>query len=127
MKKIGLYFRLTLALLIVTAVQLSAQDVVEFPEINTLTAENIFHATVEPLYSALIVLFGYASSFIPGIQKFSKFTRVLAFALVAGLGFHLFGASIWKVAITYALSTAVLYDGFLSRIKIPRKKASPSA
>ena len=111
----------TLALIVIAATRISAQDVVEFPEINTLTPENIFDVAFQPLYSALIVLFGYASSFIPGVKKISPFARVLTFGLVAGLGFYLFGASVWKVALTYLLTTGLIYDGFLKHfVKTPK-------
>lgn len=130
MKKLGFYLRLTVALLFITAVQLSAQDVVEFPDINTLTPENIFEVTFEPMLSVLIVLFGYLSGFIPGIQKVAPYLRVLAFALIAGLGFHLFGfASVWKVAITYFISTKIFYDGLLKPLtqSLRRKALAPDS
>jgi len=129
MKKIGLYLRLVLALIVITAVRLSAQDVVEFPDINTLTPENIFQVTFEPLLSALIVLFGYVSGFVPGISKISPYLRVLAFALIVGLGMHLFGfVSIWKVAITYFISTKIFYDGLLKPLtQSLRKKVAAQA
>ena len=110
-----------LLLLVITAITsmspLLAQDTLEFPDINTLTPENIFQATVEPVYSMLIVLFGYIAGFIPGIKKLNTYLRVLAFGLVAGLGFYLFGgADIWKVALTYLITTGLLYDGFIKRL-----------
>lgn len=121
-----LYGGLTiLAFLVIAATRISAQDVIEFPEINTLTPENIFDVAFQPLYSALIVLFGYASSFIPGVKKVSPFARVLTFGLVAGLGFYLFGASVWKVALTYLLTTGLIYDGFLKHfVKTPQAPAN---
>lgn len=123
MKKLGIYLRLTLALIVISATAISAQDVVEFPDINTLTPQNIFDVTFQPIFSALIILFGYLSAYIPGIKKVSPFVRVLAFGLVAGLGFYLFGASIWKVALTYLLTTGLIYDGFLKNF---RKKPAPA-
>jgi len=117
MKKALRFFSLALALVFIAAVRLSAQDVIEFPDINTLTPENIFQAAVEPVYSALIILFGYLSAYIPGIKKMNTYLRVLAFALVAGLGFYLFGGeSFWKVAITYFVTTRFLYDGLLKKV-----------
>ncbi len=128
MKNFGFYLRLTLALIVISAVRLNAQDVIEFPDINTLTPENIFQATVEPVYSALIVLFGYIAGFIPGINRLNTYLRVLAFGLVAGLGFYLFGgADIWKVALTYLITTGLLYDGFIKRIVQLFKKTPTSS
>lgn len=107
-------FLLTLALLFIAAVRISAQDVIEFPDINTITPENIFSAVYDPLYSALVVVFGYVSAWIPGVKRFSPYARVLAFGLATGLGFHLFGgASIWKIALSFLISTGLIYDGFL--------------
>lgn len=122
-----------LFLLAITAITsitpLLAQDVVEFPDINALTPETIFQATVEPVYSALIVLFGYISAYIPGINRLNSYLRVLAFGLVAGLGLYLFGGSdIWKVALTYLITTGLLYDGFIKRIvQLFKKNPVPSA
>jgi len=128
MKKLGIYFRLTLALIVITATSLSAQDVVEFPDVNTLSPENIFEVTFAPMYSALIVLFGYLSTLIPGIKRLSPFVRVLTFGAIAGLGFHLFGVSIWKVALTYLITTGLIYDGFLKPLgALVKKKSAPKA
>lgn len=94
---------------------LQAQNVT-FPEINTLTAENIFQATIEPLYGMLVILFGYLSGYLPVVKKFAPFARVIAFALALGIGLHLFGgASIWKIAFTYFLSSG-LYAVILKHI-----------
>lgn len=127
MKKLGFYLRLTLAFIVIGATRISAQDVVEFPEINTLTPENIFDVTFQPLYSALIVLFGYLSAYIPGVKKMNAFLRVLTFGLLAGLGFYLFGAPIWKVALTYLLTTGLIYDGFLKPLTKIFQKAPAKA
>jgi hypothetical protein len=100
-------FHLTLALLFVFASQALCQDV-SFPDINTLTAENLFSATIEPLYGLVIILSGYLSTWIPWLRKFTPFYRVLAFALAAGLGFSLFGfSSFWKLASTYFFSSGL--------------------
>lgn len=90
-------------------------------DINTLTPQNLFDSVVEPLYGALIILFGYISAYVPGLKKLSPFYRVLTFASAAGLGFFLFGAPFWKVAATYFLSSG-LYAVILKNI-IPSPKA----
>lgn len=122
MKKYLRIIPLVLAGIVIAAVRISAQDVVEFPDVATLTPENIFTQSFEPMYSALIVLFGYLGTLIPGVKKLSPFTRVFAFGLIAGLGFYLFGASILKVALTYLLTTGLIYDGFLKHL-VKSKKA----
>lgn len=90
-------------------------------DINTLTPQNLFDTLVEPLYGALVIIFGYISAYIPGLKKLSPFYRVLTFAVAAGLGFFLFGVSFWKVAATYFLSSG-LYAVILKNI-LPSKKA----
>lgn len=98
-----------------------AQD--SFPDISTITPENLFSSTVSPLYGILVVLSGYLSAFIPGIKKWEPFYRVGAFALAIGLGIHLFGgASVWKLAFTYFMSSG-LYVIFLRNI-LPSPKAA---
>jgi hypothetical protein len=130
MKKIGLILRLILVSIVATSVSLGAQDVAEFPDISTLTPDTLFGSLYDPLYSALIIVFGYVSAFIPGVKKVSAFGRVLAFGLVAGLGFYLFGASTIKVAVSFLVSTGLLYDGFLKPLGtliLKKKDTIPSA
>lgn len=99
----------------------AAQAVQPFPEINTLTPENLFQASVEPMYGMLVILFGYLSAYVPGINNFKPFTRVAAFALVVGLGLFLFdNGSVLKIAFTYFLSSG-LYAVILKNI-IPTPK-----
>jgi hypothetical protein len=114
-----------LALMFVFAAKALCQDV-SFPEISTITAENLFNATIEPLYGLVIVLSGYLTGFIPGLKKIAPFYRVLAFALAAGLGFSLFGfASFWKLASTYFFSSG-LYLVVLKNIFASPKAAAAS-
>ncbi len=114
-------------LLLPISLYLYAQDVIEpvnFPDVNTLTATNVFEALFQPVYSLLVLAFGYLSAYIPGVKKVAPFYRVLAFGLVAGVAFHLFGVSVWKVAVTYLLTTGIVYDGFLKNLT---KKKTPAA
>jgi len=113
-QNIGRKFTLFLALAFVFAGPVLGQDV-SFPDINTITPENLFTSTVEPLFGLLVILFGYLSAYIPGINKWAPFYRVAAFALAVGLGFHLFGASVWKLAFTYFMSSG-LYAVILQHI-----------
>lgn len=120
MKKITLLLlSLTLPLI------LSAQDPgVELPPVADLTPTNIFNQLIEPVYGALVIIFGYLSYAIPGVKKVAPFWRVLAFALVSGLGFFLFGAPFWKIAVTYFVASG-LYDIFLKKIfKTPKAPAA---
>lgn len=116
MKKLIRLASLALAFLFIAAVRLSAQDPTFTPiDINTLTPETLFNSTFEPLLGLVIVLSGYLSAFIPGVKKWAPFYRVAAFALAAGLGFHLFGVSFWKIATTWLLSSG-LYAVVLQNI-----------
>lgn len=101
----------------------------EFPPIESLTPENLFNAAVDPIYSALVLLFGYISAYVPGVNRFSPFIRVVAFGLVAGLGVHLFGgASIWKLAFSYFLSSGMYITFFKNILPSPAaKKTIPTS
>jgi hypothetical protein len=99
-------------------------QVPDFPPVETLTPETLFRNTVEPLYGLLVLLSGYVSGFIPGVNKYRPFLRVAAFALALALGFHLFGgASIWQLALTYFF-TSGLYDIFIKNILASPKAAN---
>lgn len=87
----------------------------ELPPIENVTADNIFTQLMDPVYTGLVLVFGYVSYLIPGFGKVKPFIRVLAFALVAGLGFVLFGGNFWKIAFSYFVATG-LYDLFLKKI-----------
>jgi len=113
-QNLGRKFLMIIALAFVFAGPVMGQDVT-FPDINTITPENLFYSTVDPLFSLLVILFGYLSAYIPGINKWAPFYRVAAFALAVGLGFHLFGASVWKLAFTYFMSSG-LYAVILQNI-----------
>lgn len=93
----------------------------EFPDVSTLTPDDLLRSTIEPLFALIVLASGYISAFIPGLKKLEPFYRVLAFALAAGIGFHLYGVSFWKIASTYFLSSG-LYVIFL-RNMFPSPKA----
>lgn len=127
MRKIIRYALLTLTVLCAFALASVGAQTTEFPGTIVLTPETIFDQAVEPLYGGLVIMFGYLSAFIPGINRFTPFVRVLAFALVAGLAFFLFGkeAGLWKIAFTYFISSG-LYDIILKKI-IPSPKGKTLA
>jgi len=125
MRKAFLFFALLLSAILFTAHSLGAQDPIIFPPIDQITPENLFNLTVEPLYGTLVFLFGYISTFIPVVNRWKPFLRVVSFGLIVGLGWFLFGgASIWKIAITYFL-TSGLYAAFFKNI-LPSPKAKPA-
>lgn len=120
MKKLFLF---TLAFLFAATLQVTGQTPA-FPDVATLTPETLFDATVDPLYGLCVLLFGYLSGFIPGLKNWKPFLRVLAFGLSVALGLTLFGgASIWKLALTYFL-TSGLYSTFFKQIFASPKPAA---
>ncbi len=126
MRKAFFLYSLLLTAILFTAYSLGAQDPITFPPIDQLTPANLFDLTVEPLYGTLVFLFGYISTFIPVVNRWKPFLRVVSFGLIVGLGWFLFGgASIWKIAITYFL-TSGLYAAFFKNI-FPSPKAKTSA
>lgn len=63
--------------------------------------------SMESVYSAIVVIGGYLSAKIPGLNKINNATyRVLAFATLVAAGFWYFGANIWGLAISYVFSTS---------------------
>lgn len=111
---------LILAGLLIFAAGAGAQSI-EVPPIADLTPETIFNSFVDPLYSAIIILAGYLSAYIPGLNKIKNtYIRVLAVALVSGLGFFLWKGSFTKIVISYFFSSG-LYEIILKNIfKTPK-------
>lgn len=86
-----------------------------------------FDQGIGPIISALIVVGGYLSKWIPGLNAIKDATyRVLAFAILIGAGFLYFGADIWQVAISYFMSTS-MYELVLAQIfgKSPKVDSAP--
>jgi len=78
----------------------------------------------EFIYGALVIVGGYLSAYIPGLNKIKPGVyRVLALAVAIGVVFIVFGfdASILSLILTYALSTSA-YETVLKRV-LPSPKA----
>lgn len=104
-----------LLFLLVCSLNLDAQT------IDISSPESLF-GSMEILYGAIIVIGGYLSAFIPGLREIdSGVYRVLAWALMTGIGFAVFGSSILSLAVTYAISTS-LYEVIF---KLLRPSLSP--
>lgn len=117
MKKMYFFIGLSISCVLFAVYQLTGQ-VPDFPAVETLTPDNIFVTAVDPLYTGLVILSGYLTSLIPGLNKFKPFLRVISFAAVAGLGFYLFGgASIWKVALSYLLASGLYVSVFKTSLQ----------
>lgn len=97
---------LWVAAFVFVAYSLCAQN----PTFDFSNPESLFSG-VDALYSAFVVIGGYASRFIPFLNRITNGTyRVLAWAVVCGIGFYVFGgAKIVNLAISYAMSTS-LYE-----------------
>ncbi len=98
---------MVLALLIITVTSAYGQDL----SIDISTPQKLFEH-IDPLYSGLVILGGYASAFIPGLNKINDGTiRVLAFAIVTAAGFIMFkdNVTVGTLAVSYAVSTS-LYE-----------------
>jgi hypothetical protein len=96
--------------------------VVPLIDISQLTPANVLDKMIDPIYSALVLLLGLLSSFIPGLQKIeNKAIRVLAIGISLGLGFLMFGgATFWKLALSYVfanLSYIITFKGLFNRPK----------
>jgi hypothetical protein len=90
-------------------------------ELTDLTPQNIFGTLVDPLYLALMTLFGYLSAYIPGLNAIKNtWLRVFAVALVIGLGFFLWKGQFAKIAITYIISSGLYVTIFRNIVKTPK-------
>lgn len=78
------------------------------------TSPDTLIGSIDWLYGALVVIGGYLSAFIPFFKKITNGTyRVLAWAVLVGVGFVMFGfGDVINLAITYAMSTS-LYEVIL--------------
>lgn len=100
----------------------AAPVVTEGLSAETYTGLSQFSQGIEWVYGFFIIVSGYLSTFIPGINKIDKGVyRVLAMAIVIGVGFYFgAGASLFNLIVTYAISTS-FYETVL---KLFRKSPS---
>lgn len=118
-----LYCRLLSVAVIMLTMTLVAfgQDTtaVEGLDPSTYSGLEPFIDGVNWVYSGLVVIMGYFSSFIPGIKNIKDSVyRVLALAIVVGAGFLFFdaGSSLFSLIISYTVSTS-FYEVILKLIK----------
>lgn len=104
-------------LLLVLCMPFLASAQGEAPTLDTSTPQSLF-GSLEVLYGALVIIGGYISAFIPGLNMIPKSVfRVLAFAIILALAFVLFGfADVLPLALSYAASTSI-YETILKWIK----------
>lgn len=67
-----------------------------------------FMEGIEWVYGFFVIVSGYLSTFIPGLNKIDKAVyRVLAVAIVIGAGFYFgAGSNLFNLVITYTVSTS---------------------
>jgi hypothetical protein len=91
---------------------------------TTYTSLSEFIKGIEWVYGFLVIVTGYLSSFIPGLNKIDKAVyRVLALAFVIGAAFYFGGqASLFNLVVTYTISTS-FYETILKLfVKSPKNK-----
>lgn len=104
-------FLLTMAALAIAIVTFGQTDSLEvvIPNPGSSAPGEFLAGWVEVLYGALVVIGGYLSSFVPGLNKIDKTVyRVAAFALAVGALFVAFTPmSAFSAVVTYAMSTSI--------------------
>ena len=103
---------LTLAAVFLLQIDAFGQEATSrFEEIFPTGTAEVVLSNVDALYGALIVLGGYLSKWIPGINLIDKGVyRVLAFAILVGVIFWKFsGKDALDLGVTYAITTS-LYE-----------------
>lgn len=93
-----------------TSVAVVVADTVTLP-----TIANWFTEGSGPIMSALVIVFGYLSKWIPWVQVQDTTLRVLTFAILLAAGWFYVGGDIIDVAISYATATS-LYEVALKKI-----------
>ena len=110
------YAMLILGLIICMAVPGMAQDTSTAAGWQPPPIDQWF-GSLESVYSVIVVIGGYLSAKIPGLNSIGNATyRVLAFAVLVAAGFWYFGADIWGLAISYFFSTS-FYEVVLKAIR----------
>ena len=62
----------------------------------------------EALYGALVIIAGYFTHLIPGLDKIPNNTlRVITFAIITGVAFVMFGANAIGVVLSYAAAHGI--------------------
>lgn len=115
---------LILGMIVIMVAPVLAQDVVPTVAGWQPPPLNEWFGSIEQVYSVVVVIGGYLSNKIPGLNQISNATyRVFAFALLTGAGFWYFGGDIIGLAINYFFSTS-MYELILKPVgKSPRTKA----
>jgi len=110
-----LMFTIILAASLVNVTIGSPVDTTGIGSLPTTPAE--LFGKFDLLYSGVLIVGGYLSYIIPGLNLIPKTTyRVLVWAILTGLGFVMFGVDVVSVALTYFMSTS-LYDVVLKLFK----------
>lgn len=123
MKHIKLISMVIIGLLMLTVAPVIAQEVIVAGYTPPPLSE--WFGSLEQVYAVVVVIGGYLSAKIPGLNQINNATyRVLAFAVLVGAGFWLYGADIVGLAINYFFSTS-FYEVVLKAFAAsPKTKAA---
>lgn len=102
---------------VMVAFPIFGQDTIPTVTLPATPADWFSEHTMEVVYGVLVVIGGYLSAFIPGLNKITVGVyRVLTWAVITGAAAIFFkGANVWGIAITYFVSTG-LYSVLLRLI-----------
>ena len=94
---------------VMVAFPIFGQDTIPTVTLPATPADWFSEHTMEVVYGAIVIIGGYLSSFIPGLNKITVGVyRVLTWAVITGAAVILYGgADIWGIAIAYFMSTGL--------------------
>lgn len=100
------------ALMVLFAPFIGAQDItapiVDDPTGFDFSSLDTLFTNMNYLYLGLVTLGAYLTAFIPGLKNIKDTTyRVLAWGLLTGAGFYLYGADVLTLAISYLFSNGL--------------------
>lgn len=113
-------FNLFILSMIVTACMLGQEAVDTI--VNTVLPPGLpnpftdLPGTIETLYGVGLIILGYVSQLIPGVNKIKPWLRVIALAVISGGAIIAAGfSSFFPILVSYALSSK-FYDDVLKKI-----------
>jgi hypothetical protein len=97
---------------------------------TTYSGLSEFIKGIEWVYGFIVIVTGYLSAFVPGLNKIDKAVyRVLAVAVVVGAAFFFGGqASLFNLLVTYTISTSFYETVLKLFVKSPKiKEVTPTS
>lgn len=78
---------------------------------------------MDAVYAAIIIIVGYLSKWIPGLNEISSVKwRVVAFVVLTGAGLAWYGVPLIKIAITYFFTTSLYELVLKDALNLPSPK-----